>query len=45
MHRLHLHARQIELPHPDGGTLNVTAPVSPHFRQSLTVLGLSADGG
>ena len=43
--RLHLHARQIELPHPDGGTLNVTAPVSPHFRQSLTVLGLSADGG
>ncbi|RAH99312.1 RluA family pseudouridine synthase [Acuticoccus sediminis] len=42
--RLHLHARQIELPHPDGGTLNVTAPVSPHFRQSLTVLGLSPDG-
>lgn len=42
--RLHLHARHIELPHPAGGTLNVTAPVSPHFRQSLTVLGLSPDG-
>ncbi|UOM35423.1 RluA family pseudouridine synthase [Acuticoccus sp. I52.16.1] len=43
--RLHLHARHIELPHPAGGTLSVTAPVSPHFRQSLTVLGLSPEGG
>ncbi|ORE96605.1 ribosomal large subunit pseudouridine synthase C [Stappia sp. 22II-S9-Z10] len=43
--RLHLHARHITLPHPDGGTLNVTAPVSPHFHQSLTVLGLSPTGG
>ena len=43
--RLHLHARHIELPHPAGGTLSVTAPVSPHFGQSLTVLGLSPEGG
>jgi len=40
--RLHLHARRIEVPHPAGGTLTVTAPVSPHFRQALTVLGLDA---
>ncbi|WP_108662610.1 RluA family pseudouridine synthase [Acuticoccus kandeliae] len=39
--RLHLHARRIQLPHPLGGRLDVTAPVSQHFRQSLNVLGLS----
>jgi 23S rRNA pseudouridine955/2504/2580 synthase len=38
--RLHLHARRIVMPHPAGGTLDVTAPVSPHFAQSLSVLGL-----
>jgi 23S rRNA pseudouridine955/2504/2580 synthase len=38
--RLHLHARRITVPHPGGGTLDVTAPLSPHFRQALTVLGL-----
>ncbi|MBJ3778710.1 RluA family pseudouridine synthase [Acuticoccus mangrovi] len=42
--RLHLHARHISLPHPDGGTLEVTAPLSPHFQQSLSVLGLDPDG-
>lgn len=41
--RLHLHARRIRLPHPGGGTLDVSAPVSPHVRQSLTVLGLAAN--
>ncbi|MCF3936034.1 RluA family pseudouridine synthase [Acuticoccus sp. M5D2P5] len=39
--RLHLHARRIRLPHPAGGTLDVTAPISQHFQQSLNVLGLS----
>lgn len=39
--RLHLHARRIRIPHPDGGTLDVSAPVAPHFSQSLSVLGLS----
>lgn len=42
--RLHLHARRIRLPHPDGGELDVSAPLSQHFRQSLNVLGLSEEG-
>ncbi|MEM8551814.1 MAG: RluA family pseudouridine synthase [Pseudomonadota bacterium] len=43
--RLHLHAWRLELPHPKGGTLSVQAPLSPHFAQSLSVLGLSPDQG
>jgi 23S rRNA pseudouridine955/2504/2580 synthase len=39
--RLHLHARRIRLPHPAGGELDVSAPLSPHFRQAVSVLGLS----
>lgn len=39
--RLHLHARRIRLPHPEGGTLSVGAPLPPHFEQSLNVLGLT----
>lgn len=42
--RLHLHARRIVVPHPAGGTLDATAPLSPHFAQALTVLGLDAEG-
>lgn len=41
--RLHLHARRIVLPHPNGGVIDVSAPLPPHLRQSLAVLGLSAD--
>ncbi len=41
--RLHLHARRIRLPHPAGGILDVSAPLAPHFRQSLSVLGLSPE--
>ena len=32
--RLHLHARRIVIPHPDGGRVDVTAPLPPHMRQS-----------
>lgn len=42
--RLHLHARRIVVPHPAGGTLDVSAPLSPHLRQALSVLGLDQDG-
>lgn len=38
--RLHLHARRIVLPHPQGGVIDVTAPLSPHMRQSWNLLGL-----
>lgn len=37
--KLHLHARQITIPHPDGGTVNVTAPLPPHMVQSWNLLG------
>jgi 23S rRNA pseudouridine955/2504/2580 synthase len=36
---LHLHARSIELPHPDGGTLSVSAGLPPHMNESFTFLG------
>jgi 23S rRNA pseudouridine955/2504/2580 synthase len=37
--RLHLHARRIIIPHPDGGKIDVTAPLSPHMKQSWNLLG------
>jgi 23S rRNA pseudouridine955/2504/2580 synthase len=37
--KLHLHARQIVIPHPDGGIINVTAPLPPHMVQSWNLLG------
>lgn len=41
--KLHLHARRIVMPHPAGGTLDVTAPLPPHMRQSWNLLGFDAD--
>ena len=38
--RLHLHARHIDMPHPDGGRLKVTAPLPPHMVQTFNLLGL-----
>jgi len=38
--RLHLLARHISVPHPDGGRLSVTAPLPPHMVQSWNLLGL-----
>lgn len=37
--RLHLHARRIVIPHPNGGIIDVTAPMPPHMRQSWNLLG------
>ena len=37
--RLHLHARRIIIPNPGGGKIDVTAPLSPHMRQSWNLLG------
>ncbi|UUP19415.1 RluA family pseudouridine synthase [Nitratireductor thuwali] len=37
--RLHLHARRIIIPHPDGGKVDVTAPMPPHMQQSWNLLG------
>lgn len=37
--KLHLHARRIVIPHPDGGVINVTASLPPHMVQSWNLLG------
>ena len=43
--KLHLHARNIRIPHPDGGTIDVTATLPEHIQQSWNLLGLEeADG-
>jgi len=38
--KLHLHARKIRIPHPDGGILEVKAPLPPHMVQTFNLLGL-----
>jgi 23S rRNA pseudouridine955/2504/2580 synthase len=40
--RLHLLARRIVVPHPRGGTIDITAPLPPHMQQSWNLLGLDA---
>ena len=42
--KLHLHARRIRIDAPDGGAIDVTAELPPHFAESLATLGLRADG-
>jgi 23S rRNA pseudouridine955/2504/2580 synthase len=37
--KLHLHARSIDIGRPDGGRLQVTAPLSPHMVKSWELLG------
>jgi 23S rRNA pseudouridine955/2504/2580 synthase len=37
--KLHLHARSIDIGRPDGGRLQVTAPLPPHMVKSWTLLG------
>lgn len=40
--KLHLHARRLMIPHPDGGqTLDVTAPMPDHMLRTWEVLGLN----
>lgn len=41
--QLHLHARAIELPHPAGGTLRVSAPLPPHMVATWKFLGFTID--
>ncbi|WP_274427148.1 RluA family pseudouridine synthase [Chelativorans sp. YIM 93263] len=37
--RLHLHARRISIPHPDGGKIDVAAELPQHMQQSWNLLG------
>jgi 23S rRNA pseudouridine955/2504/2580 synthase len=41
--KLHLHARSIDIGRPDGGRLQVTAPLSPHMVKSWQTLGFDPD--
>jgi 23S rRNA pseudouridine955/2504/2580 synthase len=41
-HRLHLHARALEIPHPAGFTLKVTAPLPPHMQRMWEFFGFAA---
>jgi 23S rRNA pseudouridine955/2504/2580 synthase len=38
--KLHLLARRIAVPHPRGGTIDVSAPLPPYMQQSWNLLGL-----
>ena len=40
--RLHLLARRIVIPHPNGGLIDVTAPLPAHMLQSWNLLGFDA---
>ena len=41
--KLHLLARRIVMPHPSGGTIDVTAPLPPHMVQSWNLLGFDVN--
>jgi 23S rRNA pseudouridine955/2504/2580 synthase len=43
--KMHLHARRLILPHPDGTPLDVEAPLPDHFAASLAQLGFDEDDG
>lgn len=43
--KMHLHARRLLMPHPEGDTIDVTAPLPEHFAASMAQLGFhEADG-
>jgi 23S rRNA pseudouridine955/2504/2580 synthase len=41
--RLHLLARRLVLPHPRGGTLDVTAPLPPHMQRTFDMFGFDVN--
>lgn len=43
--KLHLHARSLDIAHPDGGRLRVTAPLPGHMVESFKLLGFDATAG
>lgn len=40
--KLHLHARRLRIPHPDGGRLDISAPLPQHMQDSFTLLGFDS---
>jgi 23S rRNA pseudouridine955/2504/2580 synthase len=43
--KLHLHARRIRIDAPDGGKIDVTAELPPHFTETLASLGFELAAG
>jgi 23S rRNA pseudouridine955/2504/2580 synthase len=43
--KLMLMARRITLPHPKGGTIDVTAPLPDHFKEAFNLFGFDAKTG
>lgn len=41
--QLHLHARQIEVPRPQGGVIRVVAPLPPHMRATWAFFGFDPE--
>lgn len=41
--KLHLHARRLIVPHPKGGTIDVTAPLPAHMAETWATFGFAAD--
>ena len=39
VHRMLLHAERLRFPHPDGGTVDVRAPVDGEFQKALDLFG------
>jgi 23S rRNA pseudouridine955/2504/2580 synthase len=39
--QLHLHARRLTIPHPEGGTLTIEAPLPRHMKDSFAHLGFT----
>jgi 23S rRNA pseudouridine955/2504/2580 synthase len=44
-HQLQLHARSLEIPHPQGGRVSVTAPLPQHMRRMWEFFGFASDAG
>ncbi|UZK70828.1 RluA family pseudouridine synthase [Sphingomonas sp. S1-29] len=43
--KMHLHARRIRIDHPEGGKLDVTAPLPTHIAESIDMLGFDVSKG
>jgi 23S rRNA pseudouridine955/2504/2580 synthase len=43
--KLHLHARRLTIDAPEGGKIDVTAELPPHFAESLATLGFEQAAG
>lgn len=41
--KLHLHARSLEIPHPDGGIISVTAPLPDHMQETWKFFGFDSN--